>query len=155
MTDSITNQMWEALAQSPIVMIGLNKNADHSEPMHVQLDKDADNCFWLYTKTDNRVAQGGKAMAQFVSKEHDIFACICGKLVEETDKDIIDKYWSRKVAAWYAEGRDDPSLVMLRFDLDSAEIWTQDPSLAGMLKLSTGGHVKPSELGDHTVTEFS
>ena len=39
----------------------------------------------------------------------------------------------------------------MRFELESAEIWTQEPSITGMLKLSTGAKVSASELGEHTL----
>ena len=149
MSNSLRTKMWKAMAESPIFMIGLNKNADHSEPMHAQLDKDASGHFWFYTTKDNRIAEGGKAMAQYSSIDHELFACIGGHLVEETDQDIIDKYWSKKVEAWYKEGKTDPSLKMMRFELDNAEVWTQDPSFVGMLKLSTGATIAPHEMGEH------
>ena len=88
-------------------------------------------------------------MAQFVSKDHDLFACIEGRLVEETDPAVIDRYWSNAVEAWYPGGRDDPNLLMLRFELGDAEIWTSDSSATGFFKLLTGAKVEGREVGDH------
>lgn len=145
----IREKMWKDMVDSPFLMIGLNGSSGHRVPMSAQLDKDADSAFWFYTTTDSRIAPGGPAMAQFVSKDHDLFACIGGNLVRETDPAIIDKYWSRHVAAWYDGGRDDPSLLMLRFDLGDAEIWTAEPGMIGKLKLAVGAKMTPGELGEH------
>lgn len=154
MSNDVTNQMWKKLAKSPYVMIGLNKNAEHSEPMRAQLDEDAQGHFWFYTTTDNRIADGGKAMAQFASLEHELFACIVGNLVEETDDEVIDRYWSKPVEAWYEDGRQDPKLKMMRFELDSAEIWSVDPSFTGLIKLSSGATLSADEMGKHSKIKF-
>ena len=92
---------------------------------------------------------GGAAMVQFASKGHDLFACLAGTLRPETDRAVLDKLWNNGIAAWYAGGKEDPKLVLLRFDLDDAEIWTADPGIKGMLKLATGMTMKEGELGEH------
>lgn len=145
----IKEEFWEELANSPYVMVGLEADQKHSIPMNAVLDRDADHCFWFYTSKDNRLAKGGPAMVQFASKGHDIFACVAGTLVEETDPEVIDRYWSNSVEAWYDQGRDDPNLLMLRFELASAEIWEADPGLKGIFKMLTGATMEPEDLGSH------
>lgn len=149
MSDDIKQQFWKALDASPNLMVGLNGSGDHSVPMHAQLDKDANSAIWFFTATDNRLAVGGPAMAQFASKGHDLFACISGTLRPETDRAMVDKLWSNPVEAWYEGGKSDPKLLLLRFDLGSAEIWTADPSIKGLFKMATGMTMKEGELGDH------
>lgn len=145
----IREEMWKAMADSPYVMLGTMSDRQHFEPMYAVLDKDADSEFWFYTKKDNRAAKGGPAMVQFVSKGHDLYASIRGTLTAETDPAVIDRYWSKQVEAWYEEGRNDPSLLMLRFDLDDAEIWETDHSLTGKLKMMTGQTIYSEEAGSH------
>jgi len=149
MSEDIRKKMWKAMADSPNVMVSLTGNDEHAEPMHAVLDKEADSEFWFYTKKGNRIAPGGKAMVHFSSKGHDIFACISGELIKEERQAIIDKYWSKQVAAWYENGKDDPELLMLRLDLQDAEIWHADPGIKGMYKLMTGKNIDPEEMGDH------
>lgn len=149
MSDDIRKTFWKALEDSPFLMVGLTSSHMHSLPMTAQLDKDADHCFWFYTSKDNRLASGGPAMAQFAAKGHDLFACIAGTLVVESDPAVIDRYWSKPVEAWYAQGRNDPNLLMLRFDLDDAEIWTAEMGVKGLFKLMTGLTIKPGEAGKH------
>lgn len=146
----VRKRMWKKMADSPFLMIGLENSSDHSEPMTAQLDEDANSEFWFYTRKDNRIAPGGPAMAQYVSKDHKVFACIRGTLTEETDPAIIDKYWSKQTEAWFDGGRNDPNLKMMRFDLSDAEIWEGDQSLTGLFKMMTGMKIKPDEAGRHT-----
>ncbi len=155
--DTIKEKFWTALADSPFVMLGLTgaqAGHQHSAPMTAQLDRDANSAIWFYTSRDNRLAPGGPAMAQFAGKDHHLFACIAGTLVEETDPAVIDAHWSKDVAAWYEGGRDDPNLLMLRFDLGDAEIWSADLSLKGMFKLLIGGDVKSEMKGQHAEVQL-
>jgi general stress protein 26 len=149
MTDTIREQFWKSLEDSPFLMVHLDDSRDHALPMTAQLDKHANSAFWFYTAKGNRLAKGGRAMAQFASKKHDLFACIAGTLVTEDDPAVIDRYWSRQVEAWYEGGRESPDLLMLRFDLSNAEIWTADMGIKGMFKLATGMHIDPQEVGKH------
>ncbi|HEX7782070.1 MAG TPA: pyridoxamine 5'-phosphate oxidase family protein [Sphingobium sp.] len=145
----ITQRFWKELAKSPYLMVSLNGSHQHSVPMTAQLDKDADHAFWFYTSRDNRLAGGGEAMAQYADQGHYLFACIAGNLVEERDPAVIDRYWSNEVAAWYPGGRNDPNLVMLRFDLGDAEIWLADMSIKGIFRMMIGKSVAAEEKGKH------
>src|SRR3546814_18105395 len=68
MSDDIKQQFWKALADSPNVMVGATGEREHHIPMNAQLDKDANGAFWFFTATNNRLAAGGPAMAQFAAK---------------------------------------------------------------------------------------
>lgn len=145
----IRDDMWKQLASSPFVMVALENADQHSAPMTAQLDPDANGKFWFYTQRGSRIAAGGPAMAQFVSKGHDLYACIRGALVEENDPAVIDRYWSNEIEAWYDGGRQDPKLLMLRFELDDAEIWESNTSIVGRFKMLTGQKIDPNEAGSH------
>jgi general stress protein 26 len=145
----IREHFWSDMSKSPFLMVGLNNGHEHSVPMTAQLDPDADHCFWFYTSRDNRLAPGGPAMAQFAAKDHGLFACIDGNLVEERDPAVIDRYWSSQVEAWYEGGRNDPNLLMLRFDLGTAEIWQADLSIVGVFKMMFGGDVAKEMKSKH------
>lgn len=155
MSDDIKHQFWKALADSPNVMVALHGGHEHSVPMRAQLDKDAHGAVWFFTSRDNRLASGGRAMAQFAAKGHDLFACIDGTLAPESDRAILDRLWSNPVEAWYPDGKDDPNLLLLRFDLADAEIWTADISVTGLFKMATGFTIKPGETGDHATVSLA
>lgn len=94
----------------------------HSEPLTAQLDKDQVDTLWFFIGKDNRLASGGAAMAQFVSKGHDFFACLSGAVRLDNDPAMINKLWSRQVEAWFCGGKTDPNLALLRFDNADAEL---------------------------------
>ena len=144
---------WKALSLSPFLMVKLNASSDHSIPMTSVLDDDLGpvhgGAIWFFTTRDNRLAAGGPAMAQFISRGHDLFACVAGTLVEETDSRVINQLWSSVVEGWYDQGRADPSLLVLRMELADMEVWVPNMGIHGMLKLMASGKVDPGQAGQH------
>lgn len=151
MDHDIRDTFWKAFSASPFIMIRLEGSSEHAEPMTAQLDKDAHHAIWFYTKRDNRIGGGGKAMGQVMTRGHEVFACIDGTLVEETDPAIREKHWNNAVEAWFPGGKDDASVVMLRFDIGDAEVWTSDLGLKGAFKLLTGKPIHSDEAGEHAL----
>ena len=152
-THEIKQTLWDKMAASPFVMVGLTDQHQHSEPLTAQLDKDLVDTLFFFVGKDNRMAGGGAAMAQFVSKGHDFFACLSGDVRQDNDRAMINKLWNKQVEAWFPGGKDDPNLALIRFDIDSAELWETDISLSGRLKMLFGGTIKPQESGSHAKVE--
>jgi len=152
MSQDIKEEFWKALVKSPILMVRREGSAEHALPMQAQLDEKLGPAYggavWFFTQRDNRLAPGGPAMAQFMSSGHDLFACVSGRLVEETDDAVIDRFWTNPVAAWF-ESREDPTLLVLRMELEDIELWTVDLGVKGRLKLMIGGRMREEERGDH------
>ena len=146
----LKKDLWKKMKASPFLMVGLSGGGDYSEPLTAQLDEDQVDTLFFFVGKDNRLATGGPAMAQFVSKGHDFFACLAGNVGVDTDRGMVDKLWSNQAEAWFPGGRDDPNLALLRFDIDDAELWEADMSLSGKLKMLFGGKVNPSEEGSHS-----
>ncbi|OWK32073.1 pyridoxamine 5'-phosphate oxidase family protein [Sphingomonas mucosissima] len=134
------------LEASPFVMIGL-MDGEHSEPMNVKLDETQPNALFIFSAHDNRIAKGGKAMAQFVGKGHDFFACLAGQVSQETDQATFDRLWDNRVEAWFPNGKADARLN--RFTITSAELWETDVALSGRLKMLFGGTIDASESSSH------
>lgn len=151
MDKDIRETFWKAFADSPYIMMRLESSSEHAEPMTAQLDRDAHHAIWFFLKRDNRIAAGGAANGQVQTKGHDVFASITGVLVEETDPSIRDQQWSNVVEAWFPDGKNDPDVLMLRFDIKDSEVWTSDMSITGKLKMVTGSAIKASESGDHAM----
>lgn len=141
------------LKDSPFVMIGLADSDAHHEPMTAQLDDDRPNTLFFFAGKDNRIAGGGPAMAHFAAKGHDFFACLDGDVSVDNDRAQIDKLWNNQVEAWFPGGKTDPNLTLLRFDIDSAELWETDISLSGRVKMLFGGTIKADESSSHAVVD--
>jgi general stress protein 26 len=150
-TTQLKHDLWKKLAESPFVMVGLIDTPAHHIPLTAQLDPDQVDTLFFFIAKDNRLAPGGRAMAHFVSKGHDFFACIDGVARIDNDFAMIDKLWNKHAEAWFPGGKDDTNLALLRLDIDTAELWETDMSLGGKLKLLFGGTIRGDEEGSHAV----
>ncbi|WP_174286128.1 pyridoxamine 5'-phosphate oxidase family protein [Sphingomonas bacterium] len=149
----VADKFIDKLKASPFVMIGLDGSDQHREPMTAQIDDDQPNTLFFFAGRGNRIADGGRAMAQFVSKGHDFFACLDGVVSRDDDRAEIDKLWNKAAEAYFPGGKADPDLTLLRFDIDSAELWETDIALSGRLKMLFGGTIKPQENSSHAVVD--
>ena len=144
----LKKDFWKRVESSPFFMVGLSGHG--GEPLTAQLDKDQVDTLWFFIGKTNRLAGGGAALAQFVSKGHDLFATLSGKVTVDNNPGMIDKLWSKQAEAWFPDGKTDANLALLRFDIADAEIWETDLSLGGKLKMIFGGTIKADEAGSHT-----
>ena len=145
----IKAKFWKSLKSDRTMFLGLAEGEDgHAPPMTAQLDDDGfqdgqyEGPIWFFTPRSSELYQhigsGGRAMAHFASKGHDIWATVHGELSQSTDKATIDRLWNRFVAAWYEGGKDDPDVALIRLDPENAEIWIDASSMAAGIKMLMG-----------------
>jgi general stress protein 26 len=134
----LEEKFWSELKSSPFVMLGVEGMRDGAtQPMTANFeDQDRDSgTVWFFTAKDHdltrAMGQSNRAIASFASKGHDLFASLRGTLQIDNDRSTIDRLWSPIVAEWY-EGKGDPKMALVRFDIDDAKIWKSD--VEGFLK---------------------
>jgi len=134
----IEEQFWGALEDSPFVMLGLDQaRGSAMQPMTARFeDQDRDRGhIWFFTAKDHdltrALGQDNRAIASYAGKGHDVFASLRGRLILDNSKPEIDRLWNAIVSECY-EGKDDPKLALLRFEIDDAKIWQSD--IEGFLK---------------------
>ncbi len=141
---------WRALAFSPFLMVGLKGSGAHSLPMTAILDEEIQpGAIWFFTTKGNRLAPGGAAMAQFVSREHDLFASLSGTLAADNDPHVITRLWSSSIADWYEHGRDDPAIQLLRMTPDDVEVWAAAPGNKGWFRRMTHDDIAAGKAWQH------
>lgn len=148
MTDNkdLESKFWKNLKSDRTVMLGIDGAEDgHSRPMTAVVENES-GPIWFFTGKPNAVIEnlqkGSRAIAAFSSKGHDLFASIHGTLAVSNDRAVIDRLWNPFIAAWF-DGKDDPKLVLLRFDADHAQVWLNESNLLAGVKLLFG--VDPKE----------
>ena len=144
MTDTrdLEKKFWKALDKDRTVMLG----ASDVEPRPMTAMAEEQHApLWFFTSIDTELAQslegsgaGHAATASFASKDHDLFATITGQVMIDNDRAVIERLWNPVVAAWYEDGKDDPKLALLRFDLQKAEIWLDASSIVAGAMVALG-----------------
>jgi general stress protein 26 len=135
--DTAERRLWKEVEDTRFGMLGLADARQHFQPM-TAFAEPAEGAIWFFTRNDTdlatTVAQGeDQAMFVIQSKDQDFQGCIGGTLTEARDQARIDRYWNPMVAAWYPDGKDDPNLTLLRFDVSDAEVWI---SKGGAIRLA-------------------
>ena len=138
----LEEKFWKALKSDRTLMLGLDGVEDgHARPM-TALTEGESGPLWFFTSVDNamvqQLPQGGRAVAAFVAKDHDLFASIKGTLHRDDNRAVIERLWNPFVAAWYEGGKDDPKLALLRLDAEDAEIWLNGSSMLAGVKMLLG-----------------
>ena len=129
---------WKELQSDRTIMLGLDGvDDDRTRPMTAQVDlpegadaEDGGPIYFFASKNEGvgqDLQEGAKAIATFVSKGHGIFAHIHGTLHADNDREVIDRLWNPFAAVWYKDGKDDPNLLLIRFDATRADIWESHP----------------------------
>jgi general stress protein 26 len=136
------DRFWKALKSDMTMMLGLDGVEDgHARPMTAQIEEEG-GPIWFFTSRDNgiveKLPEGNRAIATFVSKGHDLFATVHGSLKVDNDPATIDRLWNPFAAAWYEEGKDDPKLALLRLDPERAAIWLDGSSFVAGIKALLG-----------------
>ncbi|MBN8480811.1 MAG: pyridoxamine 5'-phosphate oxidase family protein [Xanthomonadales bacterium] len=135
-------KLWKALKSDRTMMLGIDGAEDgHSRPMTANLDGERRGPIWFFVGRPNalvdHLATHRRAIAAFSAKDHSLFASIHGNLSIDTDRAVIDRLWNPFIAAWF-DGKDDPKLVLLRFDPEQAEVWLNESNFLAGIKMMLG-----------------
>ncbi|SMH47357.1 General stress protein 26 [Rathayibacter oskolensis] len=98
-----------------------------SRPLAAQ-DTDFDGNLWFFTqdpspKVDDIRANPSVNVA-FESKKGYLSVAGSASVVHDTAK--IDELWTPSVSAWFPEGKEDPTIALLRVQAETVELWAMD-----------------------------
>ena len=139
-------KFWKALKGDRVAMLGLvGIEEGHSQPMSAQLleeHQELGGPIWFFTSKETDLAralgEAHRAQLHFSSKGHELFAAVHGTLTPFNHRETIDRLWNKFVAAWFPGGKDDPKLLLLRFDADRAQIWLNENSAMAGIRILLG-----------------
>lgn len=122
--------LWDEMKDVHAGMLGFIGSDQHLQPMAHTADRDA-RCLWFLTKRESDLVKalrpGSDAQFIVISKSQDFHASVRGTLSEHHDAAKLDEIWNPVTAGWF-DGKDDPSLVMLRLAPRDAAIWASTGS---------------------------
>lgn len=141
MTDKreFEQKFWKAIRSDMTVMVGVD--GVDPRPLTAQFDGERKPIYFFTAKDTElgaKVGRSKKSTLTFSSKGHDLFATVHGTLKPDNDSAVIDRLWNRFVAAWFEKGKDDPKMLLLRFDATEAQVWLDASSLVAGAKMFLG-----------------
>ena len=130
-----------------------------SRPMAIQAD-DFDGVLHFFSSADSeKVAHIGRnpnVAVSFSDPDDQNYVMMAGRATVLDDRARIAELWSEPMRTWFPEGKDDPTLRLLRVDTDRAEYWDSPSSAVlhayGYVKAVVTG--KPPEGGEHAKVDL-
>ncbi len=125
------SRLWDEIRKVRYGMLGLTglRSGGHFQPMTAFCEPETGE-IWFFTLNQTDLARAtvepSDAMFVIQAKDQAFQACLGGRLQQRYDRARMDRYWNPVVAAWYPEGKDDPSLTLLRFAAHDAQVWISE-----------------------------
>ncbi len=97
-----------------------------SRPMRGTIDEAA-NTIWFFTDRDTDkdedVKRDARACLAFSDTHDQTYVSLSGRISLIHDRDEIAAHWNEGAEAYYPAGKDDNSIVLMRFTAESGEYW--------------------------------
>ena len=130
----------------------------HARPMMAQNPRQEshfDGTLWFFTARDSRKADEIQANAQALVTYSDRgtqnYVSISGRAFIEVDPAKAAALWTDMAKVWFPGGKDDPNLVLIRFEAEDAEFWDGPgpigAALSSIQALMTGNAPTMGETG--------
>jgi general stress protein 26 len=125
----------------------------HSRPMG-NMEKEFDGTAWFFTKKDSpkihAIESDSHVNLAYSNPKQQAYISMAGKATVVADKEKMKELWSPFVRAWFPEGLEDPSLILISVEIESAQYWESPSStvvkIVGFTKaLLTGKAYKAGE----------
>jgi general stress protein 26 len=155
--DEHTIEKLVAKASIALVTTVAEDGALVSRPLAVQ-QREFDGDLWFFTEDPSAKTAQVRANEQVnvaIQAGHG-WLSISGRASISKDPARIDELWNTGAEAWFEQGRDDPSVALLRVEAVTAEYWTSNaPMVVTLAKYAkaavTGGR---PDVGESKVVEL-
>jgi general stress protein 26 len=108
-----------------------------SRPMGTQ-QTEFDGDLWFFTRIDapkvHEVQQTRDVNVSYADEDNQRYVSVSGRATVLRDQQKIDELWSPIAKVWFPDGKDDPSLALLKVNVTQAEYW--DASANRMVQLA-------------------
>ncbi|MDF7811735.1 pyridoxamine 5'-phosphate oxidase family protein [Hymenobacter sp. YC55] len=124
----------------------------HSRPMYTQ-EPENDGTLWFYTEKDSakiyEVKEDQHVSLNYSKPNDNLYVSVSGTATVTTNSELIKKYWSEGLRAWFPKGPEDPNIALLRINIVRGEYWDQPSNVLvrafGYVKaVTTGERYQPT-----------
>lgn len=112
-----------------------------SRPMMTRTFSRETGAIWFFASSDSLKTQeletNPSVNVSYSCPKSNSYASLSGMARVVTDKEKIDQLWNPAMSVWFKEGRDDPTLCLIRVHVQDVEIWDGSSSnLMSLFKLA-------------------
>ncbi|MDZ4756290.1 MAG: pyridoxamine 5'-phosphate oxidase family protein [Phycisphaerae bacterium] len=125
-----------------IMMTGrCNDSPPHARPMYTQKLDAAhfDGTLWFMTDAGSKkldeIARDPSVILVYAAPDKNRYVVVQGVASAERDPDVAQELWNIHAKGWWPGGPDDPRLMLIRVETESAEYWDGPSNTSYMLSL--------------------
>ncbi len=137
------DKIWSLVKDIKVALMATFDDAGHifhARPMMARTGQDGrefDGTLWFFAGADTRRARelttNPRALLTYADPSKQSYVSICGQASIERDRSVLDRLWTNDAETWFPDGKDDPNLVLIRFDAEGAEFWdAPGPIVSGL-----------------------
>ncbi|MBF4992610.1 pyridoxamine 5'-phosphate oxidase family protein [Arthrobacter gandavensis] len=108
-----------------------------SRPLALQ-ETDSEGNLWFFTPDPSPKADEIRANphVNVAVEDKKGYLSVSGRAEISHDQEKIEELWNASAAAWFEQGREDPSIALIKVNSDTAEYWVSDePKIATLFKI--------------------
>ena len=95
-----------------------------ARPFTIQEVEDGGDLWFLVSKQSSAVQQlAADPRAGVALSSNDSWVSLTETAQVVDSQERVDRYWSPVVEAWFPDGKEDPSVTVLKFSADGGEYW--------------------------------
>jgi general stress protein 26 len=151
------SELWRKLEKVRMAMLTTHDREGEmtSRPLTTQQVQE-EGVAWFFIPLDGGVAEelgrDPRVLLTYADVSDNFFVALRGKAQILKDRAKVKELWSPLVAAWFPRGQDDPSLALLRVDVEKGEYW--DPGSSKLVQFfamakSALTRTPPKNMGEH------
>ena len=155
MTQDEKLKLWELIKPLEVGMLVTQHHQElHARPMHL-VQSDFDGLLYFFTNKDclkaDEIDENPDVCVAFSQPKAQTYVSVSGTAAICKDQLLIDQFWNPFVAAWFPQGKEDPSVVLIKIKLYSAEYWNATSNtLVQLFAYAKALFIKePPNMGEH------
>lgn len=122
--------IWNLIREIRIGMLITQEEDNNSmcaRPMSIIQDAYDGTLYFFISKDAARIYEAENEKKEvcitFSNPKEQVYVSLSGKAEVSQDKELIDRYWSKGVSAWFPKGRQDEDVAMLVINVYKGEHW--------------------------------
>ncbi|MCO4755331.1 MAG: pyridoxamine 5'-phosphate oxidase family protein [Bacteriovoracaceae bacterium] len=155
LANSDKDKLWEMIKPLKYGMLSTyDKDRIRSRPMALT-QSEFDGHLYFYTRDDTHkveeINEKHEVGISFSSPEEKTYVSLSGRAHLSRDRDLIKKFWSPILNAYFQDGVDDPHIALMKIEVEACEFWDSDKGRMSELFELAKSYVRGEspDLGEH------
>jgi len=158
------NKLFEKIKDVRIAMLSTfdEEHALHSRPM-ATIKPDTSGALFFLTDKDSakvyEVKKDNQVNLSYANPSDSVYASVSGTASAYRDEAKIAELWSEDMKAWFPKGKEDPSIMILKVQIEKGEYWDTPSGLLSraygyVRAVATGEASKDDDVNQHAQVQI-